>query len=63
MADETKNRSFDSYRIEGKTYLKDTYLGPKVWGKIQSDSPGRFVDILEAKFSGASSKLKIDVHK
>ena len=63
MSDEKQNRSFDSYRIEGKTYLKDTYLGPKTWNKIQIAAPGRFVDILEAKFSDYTGKLKIDVSK
>lgn len=47
---QNNNKSYDSYRVNGVTYVKDTYLGPKTWSKIQSDSAGKFVDILEAKF-------------
>lgn len=51
MADVKQDKSFDTFRIGEKTYMKDLYLGPKAWGKIQLERPGRFVDILEAKFS------------
>lgn len=63
MEDNVPNKSFDTYKIGGKTYIKDTYLGPKSWDKIQVAAPGRFVDILEAKFSQTETAKKININK
>ena len=48
--DQNNQRNFDSYRVGGVSYVKETHLGPKTWSKIQDKSSGRFVDIMEAKF-------------
>jgi len=63
MGDTKENNKFDTYRIGGTTYVKDTHLGPKAWRAIESKSPGRFVDILEAKFKDLCLESKIDINK
>jgi len=64
MKDQPKNQiTFDTYRIGGVTYIKDTYLGPKTWGIIEAKQPGKFVDILEAKFAEKALIKKIDINK
>ena len=52
--DKNKNHiSFDTYKVGKKTYMKQTF-GPKTWQTIQSQSPGRFVDVLEAAWKNPS---------
>jgi len=63
MKEEEKKISFDTYRIGSATYVKDIYLGPKTWKTIESKAPGKFVDILEAKFSEQALLKKIDINK
>jgi hypothetical protein len=63
MGDTKENNKFDTYRIGGTTYVKDTHLGPKAWKSIEANSPGRFVDILEAKFKDLNYISKVDINK
>ncbi len=64
MNNQTKeNNRFDTYRIGGTTYIKDTYLGPKAWKAITDASPGRFIDIIEAKFKDQLLAKKIDISR
>ena len=52
-------KSYDSYRVGGVSYIKETHLGPKTWSKIQDQNAGKFVDILEAKFKNFVEPKKI----
>lgn len=63
MANTEKKIDFDTYSIQGTTWKKEVYLGPKTWRTINDKAPGKFVDILEAKFSEAALLKKIDINK
>lgn len=58
-----KPTTYDKYTIGAKTYVKDTDLGDKAWRSINAGAPGKFVDILEAKFSDLFQNPKIDTNK
>ena len=64
MADQARdNNRYDTYRISGVTYIKDTYLGPKAQKVIDANSPGRFIDILAGKIIDFNLTPKIDINK
>ena len=64
MADQARdNNRYDTYRISGVTYIKDTYLGPKAQRAIAAQAPGRFIDLLAGKISDFNSTPKIDINK
>jgi len=63
MVDAKENNKFDTYRIGATTYVKDVQLGPRAWRSIESKSPGRFVDILSAKFEEQNFVSKVDINK
>ncbi|MFA4966846.1 MAG: hypothetical protein WC624_01335 [Candidatus Margulisiibacteriota bacterium] len=64
MAEQARdNNRYDTYRISGVTYIKDTHLGPKAWKSINEKLPGRFIDILEAKLTEKNFVPKIDINK
>jgi len=63
MSDATNKTDYDTYRISGQTYMKEVFLGNKAWKLIESKAPGRFVDIMEAKFTEKEFMQKIDVNK
>ena len=63
MANTDKKIEFDTYNIQGTTWKKEVYLGPKTWQSIEAKAPGKFVDILEAKFTEYLNEKKIDLNK
>jgi hypothetical protein len=63
MANTDKKIEFDTYHIQGTTWKKEVYLGPKTWQSIEAKAPGKFVDILEAKFTEYLNEKKIDLNK
>ena len=60
---EMNSQNYDSFQIGKKSYVKETALGPKAWGAIQSISPGKFIDIMESKFSEKNFIAKVDTTK
>ncbi|OGC13429.1 hypothetical protein A3J90_01185 [candidate division WOR-1 bacterium RIFOXYC2_FULL_37_10] len=56
------NSSHDVYSIGNKTYTKAEF-GPKAWATILEKSPGRFVDVLMAKFESVFSEKSKKIDK
>jgi hypothetical protein len=54
---ENSKQGYDVIIINGKPWLKNVMLGPKAWKNIEENGlPGKFIDVLQAKFKNFAGK-------
>jgi len=53
-------KSYDKVSIEGKVYAKPE-IGNDSWAAILAGSPGRFVDIMTAKFEKFEQTKSVNI--